>query len=65
MTRYIITINDQKIGQAGSWHKALDVLIRQTGMMRMTITIINRDFVKVSNDNTEYDEVYSIKKEAI
>lgn len=63
MTRYVITINDQKIGQAGSWHKALDMLIRQEIIQRFRVEIVANNYIIVNDDLR--DVTYYIKKEAI
>lgn len=67
MKRWVIYHQDQRIGQASSWHKALDVLRRQIGVLRISFdcTYLNSGMVMVHIKTENGLAYYSIKQEQI
>lgn len=43
---WVIYKNEQKIGQAVTWHKALDILVKQEGLVGFECAV-NASFVSV------------------
>jgi hypothetical protein len=66
MTRWTIKRNGIKEGQASSWHKALDVLQRQTKARALYVVPAGPGFVPVRIQNHDGTETnYTISKETI
>lgn len=67
MKRWVLYHQDQRIGQASSWHKALDVLRRQTGHTYFQVSYLNGYVCVVAGypAGTDILEGYSIRHEHI
>lgn len=63
MTRWIIRHNDREIGQASSWHKAINILIKQMECDTFQATFISREFVMVMLIG--HEGRFNIKREGI
>lgn len=63
MKRWFIYHNDQNIGSASSWHKALFNLTKQIRRQTIQMQFISAEYVRV--DAKETQETYYLKLEAV
>ena len=64
-TEWIIYKNEQKIGQAITWHKGLDILVKQEGLSQVHLCINSNIITFVTQKESFSDQLnrYKIVKE--
>ena len=56
---WIIYKNEQRVGQALTWHQALDILVKSEGLSRYEVVHSVAEFISIKSS----DKLYRIVKE--